>query len=229
MSPFSFVQLKEFDMESTSKDKEEVEIGRYSQDLPPKLKIYYMENFKHKFYKEIMLNDSKACKDGDDFQKDRIIEIYSVKYKFPTIFNLQEIVKTKRIFRNAFDEAIRSVQQLMELINEIKRKAISTEDMDEFVDLRNKIQFALRSPIQGGVERFLNIFMTEENLNGPQREKTLKLFSQLEKCQQVLFDGIQALQSFLQEETIMGEILADYASLKEKIAKIRAYYIDGNA
>lgn len=76
-----------------------------------------------------------------------MIEIYTVKYKFPTIFNLQEIVKTKKIIRNAFDEAIRSVQQLTDLINEIKKKAISTEDMDEFVDLRNKIQFALRSPI----------------------------------------------------------------------------------
>lgn len=67
INPFSFVQLKEFDLESTSKDKEEVDIGKYSQDLPPKLKIYYMENFKNKFYKETLLNDSKQRKDGDDF------------------------------------------------------------------------------------------------------------------------------------------------------------------
>jgi hypothetical protein len=42
----------------------------------------------------------------------------------------------------------------------------------------------------------------------------------------VLFDGIQALQSFMEEETILGEILADYVGLKEKIAKVRSY-IDG--
>jgi hypothetical protein len=84
-----------------------------------------MENFKNKFYKETLI-ESKARKDGDDFQKDRMIEIFTVKYKYPTIFNLQEIVTTEKVIRNAFDEAIRSVQQLTDLINEIKKKAIAT-------------------------------------------------------------------------------------------------------
>ncbi len=45
-------------MAETSKDKEELEIGKKAKDLPPKLRAYYLENFKNKFYKQTML-DSK--------------------------------------------------------------------------------------------------------------------------------------------------------------------------
>ena len=92
-------------MVETTKDKEELEIGKKARDLPNRLKGYYLENFKDKFYKQTMI-DSVA---GDELLRDRLIEIFKVKNKFPSIFNMQEIIKVKKFTRLAIDEAIRSV------------------------------------------------------------------------------------------------------------------------
>jgi predicted DNA-binding protein YlxM (UPF0122 family) len=47
-------------------------------------------------------------KNGDnELQRDRLIEIFKVKNKFPTVYNMQEIIKTKKIIRHAIDEAVR--------------------------------------------------------------------------------------------------------------------------
>jgi hypothetical protein len=54
-------------------------------------------------------------KNGDnELQRDRLIEIFKVKNKFPTVYNIQEIIKTKKIIRHAIDEAIRQVQRIIE-------------------------------------------------------------------------------------------------------------------
>jgi hypothetical protein len=38
-------------MTSQTKDVEELELGKKAKDLPSKLRTYYLENFKNKFYK----------------------------------------------------------------------------------------------------------------------------------------------------------------------------------
>lgn len=53
---------------------------------------------------------------GDELQRDRLIEIFKVKNKFPSIFNMQEIIKVKKFTRLAIDEAIRSVQHIIDMI-----------------------------------------------------------------------------------------------------------------
>jgi hypothetical protein len=54
-------------------------------------------------------------KNGDnELQRDRLIEIFKVKNKFPTVYNIQEIIKTKKIIRHAIEEAIRQVQRIIE-------------------------------------------------------------------------------------------------------------------
>lgn len=92
-------------MAEKSKDKEELELGRKARDLPPKLRAYYLENFKNKFYKQTMLES----KNDDELQKDRLIEIFKVKNKFPTVYNMQEIIKVKKFVRHAIDEAVRNI------------------------------------------------------------------------------------------------------------------------
>ena len=44
-----------------------------------------------------------------------------MKNKFPTIFNMQEIYKTKKFTRHAIDEAIRNVQMIIETIEQFKK------------------------------------------------------------------------------------------------------------
>jgi hypothetical protein len=97
-------------MAEKSKDKEELELGKKARDLPPKLRAYYLENFKNKFYKQTMLDS----KNDDELQKDRMIEIFKVKNKFPTVYNMQEIVKVKKFVRHAIDEAVRNIQNIIE-------------------------------------------------------------------------------------------------------------------
>ena len=99
----TYVELKDFGFTEKTKDKEEIEMGKKAKDLPPKLRAYYFENFKNQFYIQKMLE-----KHGDnELQRDRLIEIFKVKNKFPTVYNMQEIIKTKKIIRHAIDEAVR--------------------------------------------------------------------------------------------------------------------------
>jgi len=97
-------------MAAKTKDQEELDIGKRAKDLPSKLKTYYLENFKNKFYKQTMINSVT----GEELLRDRRIEIFKVKNKFPTIFILQEIVKTKIFTRHAIDESIRNVQLIID-------------------------------------------------------------------------------------------------------------------
>jgi predicted DNA-binding protein YlxM (UPF0122 family) len=80
-------------------------------------------------------------------QRDRLIEIFKVKNKFPTIYNMQEIIKTKKIIRHSIDEAIRQVQSIIEQIETFKKTATSTEDYSDFEILTSQIRAALESPI----------------------------------------------------------------------------------
>jgi hypothetical protein len=99
----TYVELKDFGFTEKTKDKEEIEMGKKAKDLPVKQKAYYIENFKNQFYVQKMLE-----KNGDnELQRDRLIEIFKVKNKFPTVYNMQEIIKTKKIIRHAIDEGIR--------------------------------------------------------------------------------------------------------------------------
>jgi hypothetical protein len=106
VDPLTYHEIKDFDILSQTKDQEEIEMGKRAKELPAKLRTYYLENFKNKFYKQTMI----AGPHGDEeLMKDRLIEIFVVKQKFPTIFNMQEIIKTKKFTRHAIDEAIRTV------------------------------------------------------------------------------------------------------------------------
>ncbi len=69
------------------------------------MKIYYSENFKNKFFKKNIITEGKK----DEITFDALIEIYKVKYKFPSIFCMQQIIKIKKIKRDAIDEAITKV------------------------------------------------------------------------------------------------------------------------
>ena len=120
----TYVELKDFGMAEKTKDKEELDIGKKAKDLPQKLRAYYLENFKNKFYKQTVLDN----KIDDDLQKDRLIEIFKVRNKFPTVYNMQEIVKVKKFVRHAIDEAVRSVQTIIDQIETLKKTATTTED-----------------------------------------------------------------------------------------------------
>lgn len=63
-------------------------------------------------------------------------------------------------------------------------------------------------------------------MKGNQRDKTLALFAKIEECDQVIHYGIQAIQSFTNNETMLNKINGDYKNFKEKINKVRQY-IDG--
>ena len=121
VAPLTFVEINDFGIVSKSKGKqEELKIGEFHDRLPQNMKEYYRENFKTKFYKESVI----ACMDKkDEMLSDKMIEIYTVKYKFPSIFCMQEIIKVKQIRRNPIDEAIRSVQKLNEKYT-LKRKLV---------------------------------------------------------------------------------------------------------
>ena len=108
----------------------------------------------------------------------------------------------------------------------MKKTATTSEDPSDFEFLTSQIRAALESPIQGGIEKFINTFITEANLKGNQREKTLTLFSIIEECDQSIYYGIQAIQSFTSNETMVNKINGDYKNFKEKINKVRQY-IDG--
>ena len=185
------------------------------------MRTYYLENFKNKFYKQTMLDNNN----NNELQRDRQIEIFKVKNKFPTIFNLQEIIKVKKLVRYAIDEAIRNVQVIIDTIEQLKKTATSTEDASDFEFLTSQIRAALESPIQGGIIKYVQTFVTPQNLKGSQRNKTVTLFDKIELCDQMINDGIQAIASFTQEETMLTKMLTkingDYKQFKEHIYKVR--------
>lgn len=111
MLPLTFKEIQSFGIAEKTKDREELLIGEFYENLPQNMKEYYRENFKNKFYKESVISSLDR---RDEMLQDKLIEIYKVKQKFPSIFCMQEIVKTKQIRRNAIDEAIRSVEKLNE-------------------------------------------------------------------------------------------------------------------
>jgi hypothetical protein len=90
------------------KDRDELLIGEFYEDIPRNLKEYYRENFKNMFYKESMISSFDV---RDEMLRDKLIEIYKVKKNFPSIFCMQVIVETEQIRRTAIDEAIRSVEK----------------------------------------------------------------------------------------------------------------------
>lgn len=206
----TYLELKDFDMAATTKDKEELEIGKKAKDLPSRLRTYYLENFKNKFYKQSMIDKGT----GEELQNDRQIEIFKVKNKFPTIFTLQEIIKVKKIIRLAIDEAIRNVQTIIDTIEGLKNTATTTQDPTDFDFLTQQIKASLESPIQGGMKRYIVTFITKPNLQ-KDKVKTLQLLSKIMQCLAVINDGIQAIQSFTQEETMLTIIQQDYQNFKE--------------
>jgi hypothetical protein len=50
VDPLTYVEMKDFGLLEASSDKEEIEIGKKARDLPPKQRIYFLENFKNQFY-----------------------------------------------------------------------------------------------------------------------------------------------------------------------------------
>lgn len=111
--PLTFKEIKFFGIADKIKDREELLIGEFYENLPKNMKEYYLENFKHRFYKESVISSL----DGSHvLLQDKLIEIYKVKQNFPSIFCMQEIVKTKQIRRTGLDEAIRSVEKMNDKI-----------------------------------------------------------------------------------------------------------------
>lgn len=60
--PLTFRELKDFGLDQKTKDIEEVALGKKVKNLPEKLRTYYTENFKNKFYKETVI----SRKHGDE-------------------------------------------------------------------------------------------------------------------------------------------------------------------
>ena len=57
--------------------------------------------------------------------------------------------------------------------------------------------------------KYINTFITDENLK-TKKEKTVALFMKIEECNRVIDEGIQAIQSFTQDETMLTKINGDY-------------------
>lgn len=93
--------------------------------------------------------------------------------------------------------------------------------------LTSQIRAALESPIQGGVVRFIIIFVVDSALKGTQREKTIKLFEKIEECQEKIMFGIQTIEAFAPEETILTKINGDYRQFEDRVKTVR-HYIDTN-
>ena len=106
--PLTFKDIQSFGIADKIKDRDELLIGEFYEDLPRNLKEYYQENFKNMFYKESMISSFDV---RDEMLRDKLIEIYKVKQNFPSIFCMQEIVETEQIRRTAIDEAIRDVEK----------------------------------------------------------------------------------------------------------------------
>jgi hypothetical protein len=51
VDPLTYLEMKDFDILAQTKDTEEIEMGMKAKELPAKLRTYYLENFKNKFYK----------------------------------------------------------------------------------------------------------------------------------------------------------------------------------
>lgn len=54
--PLSFLEMKEFGLETKTSDKDELNIETFFQSLPLNLKRYYQDNFKNKFYIETFVD-----------------------------------------------------------------------------------------------------------------------------------------------------------------------------
>lgn len=66
VSPLTFRELKDFGLAEKSKDKEELALAEKVKYLPENLKVYYIENFKNRFYQETVIHS----KVGDELQYD---------------------------------------------------------------------------------------------------------------------------------------------------------------
>ncbi len=79
---------------------------------------------------------------------------------------------------------------IIDQIEQFKKQATQSHDQSDFESLTSTIRAALESPIQGGVVKYVNTFIKEQNLRGPQREKTLVLFGKIQECEQAIMYGI---------------------------------------
>jgi uncharacterized protein (DUF4213/DUF364 family) len=60
VSPLTFREIKDFSLEDKNKDIEELEMATKVKNLPEKFKVYYIENFKNKFYRETMIKSQEV-------------------------------------------------------------------------------------------------------------------------------------------------------------------------
>ncbi|CDW89623.1 dedicator of cytokinesis protein 2 [Stylonychia lemnae] len=223
--PLTYRELKDFSLDQKSKDYDELALAQKCKDLPEILRNYYTQNFKNRFYKETVI----PSKQGDELQSDIQIEIFKVRDKFPTIINMQSIIKTKKITLNAIDKAVRFVQEHIDKIDTLRKNAQnqSNQEEAELELMSSHIRATLESPIQGGIQRYINAFVTEQYLHSPtDRPKVLLLFKKMEDCSKVLNDAIQLYAQKSNNDFIQTKMSGDYGKFKEQMADIRAY-IDG--
>lgn len=61
MNPLTAREYRDFNIEIKSKkDREEIALAETHKNMPEKLKTYYLENFKHKFYRETLIQSQVA-------------------------------------------------------------------------------------------------------------------------------------------------------------------------
>ena len=97
---------------------------------------------------------------------------------------MQNIIKTKKVKLNGIDKAIMFVSEHIANLESLKKNVVDRVASEVSKDLQllsNLISATLSSPIQGGIERYINAFITEEYLQSHNdKPKVLLLFSKME-------------------------------------------------
>ena len=62
-----------------------------------------------------------------------------------------------------------------------RKKALSRDYHGDLENLNIKIQGALDSKIQGGIEKYYKLFITRENLRSREKEKYIQLFKMIDE------------------------------------------------
>lgn len=147
-------------MEDT--DPEEIELSKKAAKISENQRAYYLENFKNRFYRMTFVEGGQQ--ELDDILRDSLVEVFSVKNKFPTIFNMQEIVHEERFVRPAVDEAARNIQAFSDMIKKTTEKALESKEKPDSEELIAMMRSTLSAPIQGGLMRYINAFFLRESL-----------------------------------------------------------------
>ena len=88
--------------------------------------------------------------------------------------------------------------------------------------MASHIRATLESPIQGGIQRYVNAFINDSYLNSSERPKVLLLLKKIELCSQIINDSIQVYASMSDDDRLLTKMNGDYKRFQEQIGDIRA-------